>query len=225
MKATDLPGNVRRWLERSLPDGAPAPAKITNTQRGAINIRDSWTPFTATTTYQADPFSFEWQARIRPMPLLWLQARDYHAGSTGGGGTRLFGLLSMGGREDPTAYRMQLTRSLAELPWAPPLALLVPGLQWEDNENAGFSLHASINGQEIDLNFDQNEAGEVVRVSGQRHFDTPDGYTLAPWQITYADHQEMGGMHLPGSAAAVYEKPDGRWEYWRATLDTLRLLY
>lgn len=221
----DLPANVRRWLEHAVPAEFSMPARIINTQQGEINIRDSWTAFHAATSYQADPFAFEWQARIRPLPLVWLQARDYHADSAGGGSTRLWGVFSMGGRQDPTAYRMQVVRSLAELPWMPPFALVISGLQWQDQGAMGFTLRCSLTDPEIQLDFELNQAGDVVRVQGQRHYDTPQGYELAPWQIAYDGHRLAAGLRVPGQASAYYEKPDGRWEYWRAGLTDLRLEY
>lgn len=218
-----LPSNVRRWLERAMPDEIPTPRKIVNTQRGTINVRDSWTPFTGTTTYQADPFSFHWQGRIQLLPLVWLQARDYHAGQSGGGSTKFWGLIPMGGREDPTAYRMQVIRNLAELPWMPSFALAIPNLEWKDQGELAFVLHARLAELDIVLTFELNEAGDVLRVHGERHYDTPVGYALAPWNIEYTHHKVLNGMRVPATAVATYEKPDGRWEYFRAELDDLRL--
>lgn len=218
-----LTPNIERWLKRAMPADMPIPDRIVNSQRGEINIRENWTPFTAATRYQAVPFNFNWQARIRPMPLVWLQARDYHSGLSGGGSTRLWGLFSMGSREDSIAFHMQLVRSLAELPWMPPYARAIPGLKFQDDGDSAFTLLAQIADFEINLTFEQNQNGEVVRVHGQRHYDTPDGYILAPWQIIYEDYITLNGLLVPGRATAVYEKPEGRWEYWRGEILDLRL--
>jgi len=131
-----LPANVRRWLDHSLPSEASTPKRIINTQEGEIHVRDKWMPFTAETVYERDPFTFVWRARLKMLPGMWVIAEDGHDGEKGWGGSKLWGIIPMGSRRDPEVFRMQLVRSLAELPWMPQFALAITGLEWKDTNNS-----------------------------------------------------------------------------------------
>jgi hypothetical protein len=78
---SSLPSNLRRWLDRSLPENALLPNRIRNTQQGEMEIRGKWMPFTATTVDQACPFTFTWRARFNMLPGVWLIAEDSHDGT------------------------------------------------------------------------------------------------------------------------------------------------
>lgn len=221
IERNNLSPNARRWLDRALPPGTPIPAAVTNTQKGEMDVRGRWTPFTATTSVQAQPFSFLWRARLRLLPGVWVTAEDGHDGSRGWGHGRLWGLLPMGRRDDPEVFRMQLVRSLAELPWQPHLAFAIPGLSWRDGDGSSFTVRATFGGEEVTVRFDLNSQDDVVGASARRPYDVPDGFRQAPWRYDFADHQELSGLRVPTSASATYEKEEGPWTYWRGWLTAL----
>ena len=71
------------------------------------------------------------------------------------------------------------------------------------------------------MTFDLNQDDEIVCASGKRKYDVPEGFLEAPWYYDFADYRDHEGVHFPGTASAVYEKPEGVWEYWRGTITSL----
>lgn len=220
-----LPQNVRRWLDKAVPVDVGSPNKILNTQQGEMDIRGKWIPFTAQTINQPRPFSFVWKARFKVMPGVWLIAEDGHNAERGWGGAKLWGIIPMGGRNSPEVLRMQVVRSLAELAWNPQFVLTVPGLEWKDTDDTTFEVRSVFEGQEVLVSFELNEENEIIRAFGKRHYDVPDGFVEARWQYEFSDYGEYGGVHIPASAVARYEKPDGVWEYWRGRITSVVVEY
>lgn len=128
----------------------------------------------------------------------------------------------MGGRRGPEVTRMQLVRSLAELPWKPQFALAQPELKWSDTGDTTFQVRTATGNQEISVSFELNRDGEIVGASSNRHYDVPDGFIEAPWRYDFSDHREYEGIRIPASAVATYEKADGPWEYWRGRITSMR---
>ena len=95
-----------------------------------MDIRGTWTPFTASGVYSAPPLSFNWRARLRPLPGVRIVAEDGHLDGQGWGGAKLWGVIPMCKRTDPQVLASQLVRNLAELAWVPSLALADPSLVW-----------------------------------------------------------------------------------------------
>jgi hypothetical protein len=220
---SSLPPNVRRWLDRSLPADAPLPHRILNTQAGEMDIRGKWSPFTAKTLNQIQPFTFVWKARFNMLPGVWLIAEDGHDGERGWGSAKLWGVIPMGGRKTPEVFAMQLVRDLAELPWKPQFALAIPALQWRDTGDTTFEVRAVKGNQDISVRFELDGEDQVIRASGKRYYDVPDGFVKAPWHYDFSDHRDHGGMHIPTSAVATYAKPDGPWTYWRGKITSVVL--
>jgi hypothetical protein len=215
---SSLPSNVRRWLDRSLPADAPLLNRIQHTQEGEMDIRGRWMPFMATTVYRAQPHTFTWKARFSMLPGVWLVAEDGHDDESGWGGAKLWGILPMGGRKGPEVRAMQLVRSLAELPWKPQLALALPGLAWNDASDTAFEVRTAVGDPEIAVCFELDGQGDIVRASGKRYYDVPDGFVEAPWRYDFSDHQTYEGIRMPAWAVATYDKADGPWVYWRGRI-------
>ena len=210
-----LPPNVRRWIDRCLPDQAPVPNRVLNTQEGEINVRGRWTGFTARTVYDRQPFAFRWRASIGIMPGVWAVAEDGHDGKKGWGGTRLWGVVPMGGRKGPEVFNMQFVRSLAELPWMPQFVPALPDLIWNDTSDTTFEVRTGAEGQEFAVSFELDGDGNVTRASSNRPYDIPGGFVEVPWRCEFSNYRSFEGVRVPVSAVATYEKSDGDWTYWR----------
>lgn len=217
-----LPSNVRRWIDRCVPVEAPAPDRVLNTQEGELDVRGKWMGFTATTVYDRQPFAFRWRASIGIMPVVWAVAEDGHDGKKGWGGTKLWGVVPMGGRKGPEVFGMQFVRSLAELPWMPQFVLALPDLTWSDISDTSFEVRAGAAGQEFAVSFELDSEGEITRASSARPYDIPGGFVEVPWRYEFSNYQGFEGVRVPVSAVATYEKPDGDWTYWRGEITSMQ---
>ena len=220
--SSTLPPNVQRWINRCVPVQAPVPDRVLNTQEGEIDVRGKWMGFTARTIYDTQPFAFRWKANIRIMPGVWAVAEDGHDGKKGWGGTKLWGVLPMGGRKGPEVFNMQFVRSLAELPWMPRLVLALTDLTWSDTSDTTFEVRAGAEGQEFVVSFELDGDGEITQASCTRPYDIPGGFVDVPWRCEFSNYHSFEGVRVPVSAVATYEKSDGDWTYWRGETTLLK---
>ena len=220
-----LPSAAQRWLDKALPRDLDLPASIEIEQEGSMEIRGRWTPFTARGIYKAPPLSFEWRARFRMMPGLWIVAEDGHRDGQGWGGARLWGIIPMGKRTDPAVLATQLVRNLSELAMLPSFALADPALRWSDAGESSFEVRYSAGGQEATVRFEIDEQGDVLRAySPARPYDVPGGYAGAPWHYAFSEHRDFGGLRIPAVAVATFEKEGGAEEYFRGRVTAVALV-
>lgn len=213
---SSLPPAAQRWLDRALPEGLEVAASVRIEQEGEMELRGRWAPFTATGVYQAPPLSFDWRARFRILPGVWIVAEDGHQDGQGWGGARLWGLLPMGRRTDPEVLASQMVRSLAELPWCPSLVLAAPSLTWSEKGPQSFAVRGRAGEREVQVRFDINKEGDVVRAhSPSRLYDVPGGYAEAPWGYEFGEYRAFSGARMPSTAVARFEKGEGPEEYLR----------
>ena len=214
-----LPPAAQRWLERALPFDLNLPSSIRIEQEGSMDIRGRWTPFKASGRYKASPLSFNWRARFRMLPGVWIVAEDGYLGDQGWGSARLWGIIPMGKHTDSEVLISQMVRNLGELPWLPAFVLVDPSLTWTDTGETTFEVHSQAGDREVMVRFEINDQGDVIRAySPARPYDVPSGYAEAPWYYEFSDHRDFGGVRIPAAAVATFEKSDGLWEYFRGRI-------
>jgi hypothetical protein len=219
-----LPSAAQRWLDRALPQHLDLPSRIQVEQEGTMEIQGRWTPFNAIGVYRVSPLSFNWQARFRVLPGVWIVAEDGHSDGQGWGSARLWGVIPMGKRTDPEVLTTQLVRNLAELAWLPSFALAEPALTWTATGETAFEVRGSAGDQEVMVRFKINDQGDVIQAySPARPYDVPGGYAEAPWTYEFSDHREFGGVRIPAAAVATFEKSDGPREYFRGSIASVTL--
>jgi hypothetical protein len=219
-----LPTGAQRWLDRALPHDLDLPSSVQIEQEGTMEIRGKWTPFKASGVYKVSPLSFNWRARFRMLPGIWIVAEDGHLGGEGWGSARLWGLIPMGKRTDPEVLKVQLVRNLGELAWLPSFVLGDPTLTWTEAGETGFEVRSGSGEQEVMVRFEIDDRGDIIRAySPSRPYDVPGGYAEAPWYCEFSDHSEFGGVRIPAEAVARCEKEDGPWEYFRGRITSVTL--
>lgn len=220
-----LPAAAARWLGRSVPTGTRVPSAISIEQRGSMEANDRWLKFTARGTYQVRPLAFEWRARLRVLPALWVIARDGHDGAEGWGGAWLMGLKRINERRGPEVLPMQLIRNVAELVYLPDMAQAAETLRWSEGDGGGadsFVIGRDVGTSEVIVRFEVDPAGDVVRASSPaRPIDGPEGFEEVPWRCDYGGHREFDGIRIPTTVVATYEFEDDPWEYFRGEVHSV----
>lgn len=217
-----LPPAAQRWLNKALPANYATPSSIKLEQEGSMDIRNGWTPFTASGIYNGSPLSFQWQARFQMRTGVWFLAEDGHKDGKGWGGAKLWGFISLGKRNDSEVYSSQIVRNIGELPWLPGLALTDSNLIWNNLNETTFEVRHIIEEDELTVRFELNDKDDVIRTySPSRVYDVPRGYKEAPWYYEFSDHQEFDGVWIPGTAVGTFDKSTGPWEYIRVRITSV----
>jgi hypothetical protein len=195
-------------------------------QRGSMEAKARWLRFTAKATYRAQPLAFQWRARLRILPALWVIARDGHADGEGWGGAWLMGLKVINERRGTDVLPIQLIRNIAELAYVPDMARAATGLRWTDASDDAFHVGAIAGGTEVSVRFDVDDQGDIRRAwSPSRPIEAPEGYDEAPWRCDFSGHREFGGIRIPTSVVATYEFDDDPWEYFRGEVTAVDRTY
>jgi hypothetical protein len=128
----------------------------------------------------------------------------------------------MGQRTGPEVLVTQMIRNLAELVWVPDLARAEPTLRWSDDGERAFEISRLAGEREVRVRFEIDDHGDVLHASSSfRPYDVPDGYLEAPWRCDFGDHRDFGGVRIPSSVTATYERDDGPWEYFRGEVTSV----
>lgn len=192
-------------------------------QRGAMEAQERWLDFRSEATYRPRPLAFEWRARLGVMFGIWVIATDGHADGEGWGGSKLWGMKSIGQSSGPDVLAMQLIRNIAELVWLPDVATADPALAWTAAGEDAFEIRADAAGREVNVRFDVDEGGDIVRASSPgRPYPVPDGFEDSPWHCEFADHRDFDAVRIPASVVATYDLPDEAWEYLRAEITSIQ---
>jgi hypothetical protein len=218
----EFPAAARRWLDASVPANAPDRSRIWVGQRGSLDANGRLLSFKGTATYEARPLSYDWRARLKLMFAVWALVKDGYSEDEAWGGAWLYGFKSMGERKGPEVLVTQMIRNLAELVWTPDLARAEPSLRWSDAGERAFKISRSAGEREVTVRFDIDDRGDVIRASSEfRPYDIPDGYAEAPWHCDFGDPREFGGIRMPSSVTATYDREDGPWEYFHGEVTSV----
>lgn len=215
----DLPLPVQRYLSRTLPSSGPLPRTARLTQAGEILQGGRWRPFTALQSVSVDPPGFVWDARVDFLPPVGVRVMDRYTGGSGGLVAKLAGTFTVARDEGTDQIAMgEMMRFAAELPWLPTTAA-GPYVTWIalDARTARASFRDA--GRIVALTFTFDDAGDVVRVEGERPRSLPGGATeVRLWVGRFWDYREIDGVRLPMRGEVAWVMPDGPEPYWRGRI-------
>lgn len=214
-----LPPVVQRYLARAIPAGAGEVRTVRLRQDGEFRMgpdEASWRPFRAEEVFRVHPPAFQWDARIRAMPLVSVRVMDRYLNGRGLMLARVGGVATVMNRADePGLDAGALARYLAEAVWIPPRLATLPGVHWRAVDDRSADCTLADGETEVTVRFHFDPAGDPVSISGMRPREMDGAYVDTPWVGRFDQHREMGGFRIPtrGEVAWVV---DGREEvYWR----------
>lgn len=213
-----IPDSLRAFAERNAHDGAPG--RVWIEQRGEMCLKPggAWKPFTAEQWMDESAVAFAWHARVKMAPLLTAVVDDAYEDGVGRLDAKLWGKLRIAHEEGPSIDRGELQRYLAELPWNPGAILHNPSIRYEESSR-GVRVWTGERECWVDLELDA--ACDVVRTFTTTRERGEHGPT--PWEGRFEDYVELGGMRVPRRGSVAWILPEGRHEYWRGEILSLRI--
>ncbi len=219
----ELPGLVRRYLERALPPQTPTPAAVRVTQSGEMWLKrgSGARRFTAVQDYAVREVAFTWQARFPLAPLLSLRVVDRYAGGAGSLEARLLGVRMMR-QAGPETTLGEALRYLAELAWVPHAMAANRRLEWRQLDQRSVEVATQIAATRAAVTLQFDATGDITGARcDERPFQQDNGFVPRPWGGTFSDYASLDGIRIPTRGEVRWELPDGPYTYWRGTITSL----
>ena len=220
----DLPPPVRRYFAFVLRDGQPVIARARLRWSGGFQSRPAagWAPFTALQHFTTRPPGFVWEARIHMLPLLPVHVRDSYLGATGSMLGSIGGLVPVvDQRGTPELAQSALARWLGEAVWFPTALLPGGGVEWEAVDDSTARATVSDGDVRVSAEFRFASTGEITRMTAMRYRDVGGTAVLTPFEGSYGRYERRAGVMLPAEAEVAWVLPEGRFPYWRGSLESV----
>lgn len=219
-----LPEPVQRYLAYAMPEG-PEPVRFVRMkQEGQFCTApgEDWMPMNAEQYFDTKKPGFIWHAKVRPSPLLWIEARDRYYRGKGNMKIRLLSTITLADATGPEMDISSLLRYLGEMPWFPAAFLNADVIEWEamDATHARATItDGNISGSGV---FSFDEAGRILTFhTGERYRTVDDEYVLENFSGRYADYREQNGVKIPHEVEAVWNLPEGDYPYVRIRVEEM----
>jgi hypothetical protein len=208
--ADKLPPPVRRFMLKAVKEGAACISTARLKQNGRMRFNDRWIKLDARQYYSVQPAGFIWDAKMKLGPA-WITARDRYQNHKGNMLIKILSALPLFDVKSREMDHASILRHLSELPWLP-TALLADNIHWDNIDDR--SAKATITDGDLSASgtFYFNEQDEITGFAAPERFRSDSG-KMEPWSGNFSNYQEFGGYRIPTAARAVWNAPDGDFEY------------
>lgn len=219
-----LPDPVRAYLARALVPGQAIVVAVTVEHRGTFNMgedTDRWVPFVSTQRVTTHPAGFDWDARVRLMPVVGIRVRDAYVGGSGILVARLLGAITV--MEEPPSEELdrgELMRWVAEAAWYPTALLPSQGARWDpvDARHARLTLGDGRREETFTVGFGDDGLLETVRAESRTRV-SGGTRTAMVWQGHFGGHERRDGMLVPLVGEVAWLPSQGAPQpYWRGRI-------
>jgi hypothetical protein len=211
-----LPPPLQRYLRKSIKEGAVYISRLHLKQSGRMRFNQRWIPIEADQYYSVMPTAFTWNARMKLGPA-WVAARDRYSNGKGNMLISILSTLPLFDVRGPEMDHASLLRYLSELPWLP-TALLSTNITWKEIDDQIVEATIIDNGVTATGTFHFNDSDEIVTFSSPGRFRNEIG-KIQPWSGTWANYKEFNGFRIPTEGNAVWNAPEGDFEYVRLKIE------
>ena len=191
---------MRRHLRFAIPQNAAAIRTVRLRHDGFFcpNPGPRWFPIQGEQYFTIDPPGFVWYARIRMLPLLWIEARDCLISGHGNMLVKFNSIFTLADAHGAGIDQGSQARWLAEAVWFP-LAFASDRIRW-DSIDSSSSARATLLGEglPVSLVVEFDEDRRAARVRGERYRAVEGGQAvLSPWSGSCTDYRDFSGLQVP----------------------------
>jgi hypothetical protein len=222
-RGSALPEPIRRHLAYAIAPTAPAirTARLRHAGTFRTGQNQRWSPIEGEQYFSVANPGFVWFARLRLMPLLWVQARDRLLSGRGNMLVKPMSAVAIADASGPEIDQGARLRWLAESVWFP-YALVAEAIQWEpiDERSARASLRCD--GAPVQAVFEIDQEGRIIALHAERYRDLGAGRSaLTAWSGRYADYVESEGFRVPSAVEVTWNLSTGPFSYARFRITVL----
>ncbi|KTB48850.1 DUF6544 family protein [Dehalogenimonas alkenigignens] len=212
-----LPPPVQRYLLKAIIQGTPYVSRLHLKQSGRMRFNQRWISIEADQYYSAEPLSFTWIAKMKLGPA-WVAARDRYSNGKGNMLIKILSAVPLFDVRGPEMDHASLLRYLSELPWLP-TAFLSDHITWQAIDDRTAEATITDGGISATATFHFNGADEISEFKSLGRFRSETG-KITPWSGTWSNYQEFNGFRIPTEGNAVWNDPQGDFEYVRLKIET-----
>lgn len=206
-----LPPPLRRHLHYAIGDGAPAlrTARLRHDGFFRTSPAGSWWPIAGEQYFTTARPGFVWAARVRPAPLVWVDARDALLHERGHMLVRALSAIPLANASGAEIDQGATLRWLAEAAWFP-YALVSDCIQWEAIDDRSARATIRYEGPPASAVLEVDDEGKLVRARAERYRDLGGGRSaLAAWGGEYRDYRRFNGFRVPASVEVAWNPGTG----------------
>jgi hypothetical protein len=213
-----LPEPVRRYMSYAMPEDPEAIRFVRMKQTGLFCTApgQDWMPMDAEQYFITKQPGFIWHAKVRPSPVIWIEARDRYGQGQGNMKIKFLSTIPLADARGPEMDVSSLLRYLGEMPWFPAAFLNGDVIEWEaiDASHARATItDGHLSGSGV---FSFDEAGRILTfATDERYRTVDDEYVRENFTGRYADYREQNGVKIPHEVEAVWNLPEGDYPYAR----------
>jgi hypothetical protein len=218
-----LPDPVRRYLRYAIDTGTPSLRTARMTHQGHFRPKPNlkWFRIDGVQYFTVASPGFVWNASIRPVPFVRIDACDSLLAGRGNMLVKLASLIPIVNAQGAEIDQGARLRWLAECAWFP-YGWLAESVRWEpiDGHLARVSLRG--NGLPATAAIEVDDDGKLVRLRANRYRDTGGGQAvLTPWTGVYTEYQAFNGFRVPTFVDVAWELQAETFSYARFKISTL----
>jgi len=212
-----LPEPVRRYLWFAVADRAPSIASARLEHDGFFRIKPDqrWMKIKGRQDFTVATPGFVWRARVWPLPLAWIDARDSLTDGHGQMLVKLMSVVPLANARGPEIDQGSRLRWLAEGAWFP-YAFVTDSVVWKPIDHRSARAILRCEGLPVEATLDVDDQGKLLQLRASRYRDIGGGKAvLTPWRGQYAHYGQFGNFRVPTSVEVSWELPDGVFTYAR----------
>jgi hypothetical protein len=219
----DLPGPVRRYVERSRAVGRPRPQNMRVVMDASMYRKPGQAPMRARSVqysfFDRPTRIFLMEARMYGLPVRALHIyREEAATFT----VRVASAVNMVDLHGPEISAAETVTVLNDLCLMAPGALLDPRLAWAEVDDRTARVTLTNGSHRVTATLGFNDDAELVDFWSDDRPDSSSGrFIPMRWSTPISEYGDVDGMHLLHRGGTVYDRPDGPFVYGDFTLNSI----
>jgi hypothetical protein len=218
-----LPDPVQRYLRYAIRDGASAigTARLKHDGLFRTTPEQRWFRIEGEQYFTVASPGFVWKASIRPVPLLWIDARDRLVSGRGNMLVKLVSTIPIADAVGAEIDQGSRLRWLAESAWFP-YAFVGDHVQWEPIDAHSARARLCCDGLPVSALLHIDDEGNLTQLRADRYRDVGGGKAvLTPWTGHYSDYREFNGFRVPCSVEVAWDLEKEPFSYARFRVTVL----
>ncbi len=218
-----FPEVVQRYLKYSLEENQES-IFYTHLKHGGefrTSPNHPWFPIKGEYHYLASEPAFYWKGVIKPLPFLFISARDFYFRGRGEMKIRLNKIIPLGKTTGPEMDQASLMRFVSEAPLFPSIFLTADYLSWKKIDSTSVKISIEDNEVSAEGIFTFSEKGEIIKYTSTRARETKEGPQLTKWTGYFYDYQNFHGFKIPTYFVAEWNLSEEDFQYVRFRINSI----